>query len=555
MSQRRSKRPQCSQYDCGSRRFHVGDDGFTYCDQGHQQSELGTVIAEDTGELVTLGKTSRRKDSDAESVATSKATGFSGARAFEHYLLCIQLVLRKQLRWLIDVQKLPPELETLVRDLWALRLQKLQGKVSYDSETDTEAVFSSQSERGSGTDTETATSRRSRQPTTRKKPTGPSLMDVVCIIYAGVMLLRTPLTIADLHKWMNGGELLFYCAGKGLPLSMRDRLPGYLQEQLEPQDLVAPESLHRNMLAMLTAFNTDFGMLAPPLNHPLILYRWIKELSLPLEIYVAAQRLGRLMQIDFTYSLDAQAWTNMSLRFPEIRLMALVVITTKLLFPFDDQKRYPKSARDPAALAMDWKLWTQLHSHGNNAEDANGEKGDPLTFEDAFKMTETESLDLAGDRLDQYLDWYERNMASEQVRERGRAGREADFRRALFRMFPAKGEFSDTREARAEINESGSTSGEKLLQIQSALRPKRIVADDGTDEIPRAGSFYPQHRAVEGLDHTTRIFYAKAAELAGFSLRGMVRAVFSMERRLLSHEKDLKKQEQEQSSTSTESPG
>lgn len=377
-------------------------------------------------------------------------------------------------------------------------------------------------------------------------------MDIICIIYAGVMLLRIPLTIADLHKWMNGGELLFYCAAKELPVSMRDRLPGYLQDQLEPQELVAPESLHRNILAMLTAFNSDFGMVAPPLNHPLILYRWIKELSLPLEIYVAAQRLGRLMQIDFTYSLDAKAWTNISLRFPEIRLMALVVITTKLIFPFDDQKRYPKSARDPAALAMDWKLWTQAHSHdhGSETEDARGENEDPLTFEDAFKMTEAASLDLAGDRLDQYLDWYERNMASEQVRERGRAGREADFRRALFKIFPAKGEFSDTRKARPEINESGSTSGEKLLQIQSALRSKRIVADDGSDDIPRTGSFYPQYRAVEDLDHTTRIFYAKAAELAGFSLRGMVRAVFSMERRLLSHEKDLKKEQQEKSSAS-----
>lgn len=435
----------------------------------------------------------------------------------------------------------------MVRDLWALRLQKLQGKVSYDSETDTEAVFSSQSERGSGTDTETAASQRSRQAS-RKKPTGPSLTDVICIIYAGVMLLRIPLTVADLHKWINGGELLFYCAAKELPLSMRDRLPGHFQEQLEPQDLIAPETLHRNVLGMLAAFNTDIGMVAPPLNHSLVLYRWVKELSLPLEIYVASQRLGRLMKIDFAYSLDAKAWTNMSLRYPEIRLMALVVITTKLLFPLDDQKRYPKSARDPAALAMDWKLWTQLHSHGNDAEDDRGEEK-ALTFEDAFKLTEAESLDLAGDRLDQYLDWYERNMASEQVRERGRAGREADFRRALFKMFPAKGQSENTR-ARPEINVSGLTSVEKLLQIQSALHPKRIVAEDRPDEIPRAGSFYPQYRSVEDLNHTTRVFYDKAAELAGFSLRGMVRAVFLMERRLLPYEKDLKKQEQERLSTS-----
>lgn len=70
-SQRNRQRETCAFEDCGSRRFHVGEDGFTYCDQGHQQSERGTVIAEDTGELMLLGKKSRKKDSDVES-ATSR---------------------------------------------------------------------------------------------------------------------------------------------------------------------------------------------------------------------------------------------------------------------------------------------------------------------------------------------------------------------------------------------------------------------------------------------------------------------------------------------------
>lgn len=43
------------------------------------------------------------------------ASSFSGTHALEHYLLCLQLVLRKQVRWLIDVQKLPEELEVRFR--------------------------------------------------------------------------------------------------------------------------------------------------------------------------------------------------------------------------------------------------------------------------------------------------------------------------------------------------------------------------------------------------------------------------------------------------------
>ncbi|CAK4033932.1 RNA polymerase I-specific transcription initiation factor rrn7 [Lecanosticta acicola] len=539
LQRRNVKKPECSNENCGSRRFHVGDDGFTYCDQGHQQSELGTVVAEDTGELVTLGRTSRRKDSDAES-QTSRVSGFRGPKAFEHYLLCAQLVLRKQLRWLIDVQGLPEELESLVKDLWALRLQKLQGQVTEDSETETEAasfrMFSSQSEGGSGTDGETAASVRRRQAS-RKKPHGPGLTDLICLIYVGIILLRIPLTIADLHKWINSGDLLFYSAAKELPLTMRDRLPGHLQEMLQPQNLVAGEVLHRNALELLRSLSTDFGMSAPPLNQPLILYRWVKELSLPLEIYVATQRLGRLLDADFSYTLDAKTRANMSLRCPEIRLMALVVIATKLLFPFDDLKRYPTSSRDLAALHMDWPLWVKLQNHGSQGTPS--QDGNPhVTFEDAFKMTEAESLDLADDRLDGYLDWYERNIASDEVRERGRAGREADFRRALFRMFPAQNANNNTR-ARPEIETGGKTSADKLFEVQSSLRTKRIVREEAADEIPRPGSEHSLYRAEEDLEGPIKLFYAKCAEMAGFSLHGMVRAVFLMERRLMKLRKDL----------------
>lgn len=44
MSSRAHKRPEpCGEENCGSRRFHVGDDGYTYCDQGHQQSHVSAI--------------------------------------------------------------------------------------------------------------------------------------------------------------------------------------------------------------------------------------------------------------------------------------------------------------------------------------------------------------------------------------------------------------------------------------------------------------------------------------------------------------------------------
>ena len=54
----------------------------------------------------------RRESTDSAFVDT--ASGFSGLKAFEHYLLCVQLVLRKQVKWMVEERGLPQELE--VRD-------------------------------------------------------------------------------------------------------------------------------------------------------------------------------------------------------------------------------------------------------------------------------------------------------------------------------------------------------------------------------------------------------------------------------------------------------
>ena len=51
------------------------------------------------------------------SLTESSASSLTRPQASEQYLLCAQLVLRKQLKWLVDVQKLPGGLE--VRPFWS----------------------------------------------------------------------------------------------------------------------------------------------------------------------------------------------------------------------------------------------------------------------------------------------------------------------------------------------------------------------------------------------------------------------------------------------------
>ncbi|KAK4955931.1 hypothetical protein LTR10_006870 [Elasticomyces elasticus] len=495
----------------------------------------GTVVAEDTGEYVIAGRKARLKDSDAEST-TSKASGFSGARAFEHYLLCLQLVLRKQLRWLIETKKLPEELETLVRDLWALRLQRLRNRVSYDSETETDTQshhFSSQSDG----ETSASEAKHDRQRPRTKIDGTPNLMDTIALSYMGALLLRKPLTIAELHQWINEGDLPFYHGSKNVPLSMRERLPAEYQELLEPNVLSKLErrGMQSHILEVISSFSTEFGMALPPINHPLILYRWVQKMALPVEVFAATLRLARMLDMTFAYGRDAaKSSRDGPLRFPEPRLMALLITATKLMFPIDGVERSSAKPSDMDALKMHWLAWAEMQ-----ALDAEGGERRSPKYEEALEFSQADVLGASEVQLDQYMDWCEYNIVSEEVRERGRHGRDAEFRRVLFRMFPAHADGAVQTEVEGEQTAKDDVT-ETLRQVQSALRTKGKAEDRGGEQSG-IGSFYRRIKEAGSLEGPLKLFYERGAELSGLSLNGMVKATARIDVKLERQEESKRK--------------
>lgn len=461
-----------------------------------------------------------------------------------------------------------PLLQAITRDLWALRLRRLQNRVTYDSETDTEGqsqVFSSQSEGESVGSQTTRGSRRRQQANTSGAV---SLSETLALCYIGMLLLRVPFTVADFVSRVDKGELLYYQAAKHVPGNLRERLPGEFQVLLEPQHLLRPSILHQRILKLATLLSNEFGMVLPPVNQPLLLFRWMQELALPIEVYAATQRLAHTLHVEFTlYPAGQQPAPSVLprsqvLRYPEVQLMAFLVVSTKLFFPLDDIDRHPVSANDLSALQMDWSAWVATHSSAPNPDVSQHQTQTPhMTFPEAFNISETDCLTMGDEELDRYLDWYEENLASENVREQGRAGRDADFRRTLMRMFPTQSSrptASSSLPLRGEAESEGNSGGEdtslahqasdatqRLRQVQHALRPKKIAVSAGGEEgdegVPRAGSFYRRHREVKDLEGPVRLLYTKAADLAGTSLENMIKAVFLTERQLQKGEERARK--------------
>lgn len=434
---------------------------------------------------------------------------------------------------MIDVRKLPEELETLTKDLWSLRLQRTQSRIPEDPETDTEGpssqAFSSQSENESGDASRSL--RRSRKDAKVREGT-PNLIETLSLCYTGILLLRIPITVADIHDWIGAGELLYYRAAREVPLGMRERLPPRYQFLLEPQDLLPPESLHKSILEVAMMLNKEFGMAVPPLNTPLVRYRWIQRLALPLEIFAGTQRLAKLLKIDQSSFIAAKSNRNVLLRYPEVQLMALVLVATKLLFPMDNIERKPFKPSDLYTLSLDWKVWAKLHESGTSSPDEQLDLG----FQEAFRFDESDCMAASDQKLDAYLDWYENNIASEDVRDTGRTGQEIEFRKTLFQMFPLQ-----PRQRRQVPDDMENPSMDRLRRGQRSMFNERTTQATESKNVKRIGSSYPHFKEAKDLSGPIKVLFEKAAGLAGLELESMVQAVLLTERKVQKFEEALRK--------------
>jgi RNA polymerase I-specific transcription initiation factor RRN7 len=421
-------------------------------------------------------------------------------------------------------------IQTVVRDIWALRLQSLQSRVSYESESEAEQssqFYSSQSEAERTDDTaQKRTARRS------KNDAIPKLVDALSMCYIGSLLLRLPVTVGDLYAWAASGDLIYYRAVRALSESMKQRLPFNYHKILDPQDILSPGAMQQAVLENITAFDRAFGMATPPVNHILILYRWIRTLALPLEVYSATLRLAKLLDLTFVYDIQAKRSSRYRvLQYAEARLMGALVIATKLLFPLDNVRRYPKNPTELSALSMDWSNWSKARAGYNDTIKSKTSLG----YQEAMQVQEKDILDMSEEKLDDYMDWYGSVFAEETVREKGRVGKEAEFRRALHRLFLIERTVQDTSDAMDVDQEAEpEPADERLRKVQSSLRPTRVKADVKSTEpkVKRPGNSYKRYRNVGELDGYATEFYEEAASLVALPLSSLVKCVFILERRL-----------------------
>ncbi|TGO24549.1 hypothetical protein BPAE_0100g00170 [Botrytis paeoniae] len=495
----------CSEEGCRARKFYI-EDGKKFCQRGHEQAGF-TQTQQDEDDWNQQGKKSRKRREEKEQVEKV----FGGRDATQLYLQCYQLILWKQTHWLMTVKGFSKELETIVRDLWELRLRVLQGSGDERSEYGTE--FGSTTE-GDDTDTDgtgyrsTASTVMSRKRASRAKKNLPKLIETLGFCYLGILLLRLPTSLGEIYKWATRDEIIYTRAIREIPKDMRARLPGHYFRALEIHGVLNGHRLHQTVLDMVSFFNFNFEMVFPPINHKLLLYKSVRDLGLPVDIYMAVNHLAEILEYNFSYPIHNKRLHGTT-GYPEYQLTSLIVIATKLSQPFDDIHRHPKSNLDATAAKINWTKW---HSIMFDNPTEGLKRGDEIKITDAdvFKMT--------GEQMDDWMNWYHKTWIDD---------RDQKVPQQILELFPLSDTIPET--TMGIVDPDPIDRAKEVHKTLTLQKPVAHVDDEEFQDIIRPGEKYRRYRTVEELPESAKAFLEIAARNIGTSIEKLVHGVLTTE--------------------------
>jgi RNA polymerase I-specific transcription initiation factor RRN7 len=359
----------------------------------------------------------------------------------------------------------------------------------------------------------------------KKLESTPTLLDSLALCYLGCLILRLPVTLGDVHHWITEGTMPYRRAIRHIPPAMKDRLPAQYHASLDPNGTLKLNRLHTAIVDLQVCFSNQHGIVWPSLNVPLLLWRYLRELALPLEVYDATIQLAEILGYDF--ALHTSGRTKMGARhLPEAQLVACLVISVKLFYPFTTIPN-PNTSSEPAVALLNWSSWHEtLASSRTNKEDGLSK----LTIETLTNTKEKDVFGMTERNMDQYMDFYQDSFIDSSRSE----NETSEFRRALYNMFPIE---SPSRQNPAE-NKQEVLGEDKQLEVVKTVHgtfiPATIIAEgDESKGTVRPGQGYTFWKKKEDLPSNARRFYEEMARTAGLEIDMLVTAVFFAEKSIV----------------------
>lgn len=186
-----------------------------------------------------------------------------------------------------------------------------------------------------------------------------------------------------------------------------------------------------------------------------------------------------MLSIKFSFPKSIARQRTVS--FPELQLMALVIVSVKLYHPFDDLKRYAISESDLGLLHINWDVWCEEQKRYTERETADGKLGQG----NEMKVKEHDVFQMSEDQLDEYLDWYDKTW----IDKREKRQKKDSLPQELLDMFPTERLDGSTpkRDTDGEVETKQAAIDAKLRAVQGSLKNREVIseldAEDGTDPV------------------------------------------------------------------------
>ncbi|KAK1755777.1 putative ribosomal protein [Echria macrotheca] len=563
--------------DCPARRWYI-DNGLQYCENGHQIQGYVQYDVDSDDNFGETGKTARAQSGtdateEKDEIRPKKREVLSGDKARELFLECLQLILRKELRWLVKERGFHRELESVCRDLWNLRIRGCPGltpaRIQNEENQETEGGSQSQERRSrsrsvtqprspsevgsdansamhsSQVEAQTTTDgdknkreSRSRSRTRLKSWSGrdyalPAVMDTLAIVYLGCLLRREPIRIGDIVRWARNNQMPFLGANQLVPESWVKRLPAWARRLLLTRYAKFNGSeLHEAVLDMIVNYKEHYNLVFPEINTPSVLLMWVRDLAVPLSVYVKVRDVCSNLQLVFSFPTDGRPMKTSGkptryglLDLPDVLLAASIVFATKLVAPLDDVKRLPQDDRDPLVIKWNWPVWeTQF---------AETEKR-PRTKLDFERIPSGDVWKMSKEDIEEYLSWLQETRINKERFANGKTGFDRTLPLAKVPPLPVVKDMT-----REEIMA-------RMKTVRKAAERVAPVPEDGKHAVYRMGDRHQAFKRASELRGRAKIFYEIVAAKAGLSLEDLVRAVYKFEKMIVRADKEDRRRQREE---------
>ncbi|KAG6041670.1 hypothetical protein E4U41_002944 [Claviceps citrina] len=492
--------------ECGSQKWFL-QDGLRFCSRGHQ---IEGFIQFDFGEEEAAGRIGpvARRKREVRDVEKRQLAGQEGKTL---YLEAVQLLLRKQVEFLVRKKGHKVELETVVRDLWDLRIRGYGASFQDNdlSESEPETFSSQPVAAGSGVNLSwnSASRAQSWDPERGIDWPLPRLPETIALCYLGCLLLKIPTRLADLQNWVLYEAMPYTRAYMELPVEMQRRMPTAYAHALKlPMALgLRGHDLCQTVMDAALSYKLNYEMTFPEMNFFPMLVQYTKELALPVEVISFTKRL--VATLNYSFQFPAIKAKIFPFDHPELRLVAFLAVSTKLCFPLHrGQYSSLASLRHPMPR-FDWERWKTGYTE--NRAKFRSRFSERPSFEDLTPEKITNLEDEEFDALVAYL--------------KVTIGQNTD--NTITTFFPMEPD-STPQPCVSQV-----TSYEIEKAAHDVLT-EAVIADNNTSTSRGVGR-YEAFRAVQDLSETASMLFKAAGDAAGVPTDMLVQAIYKLEQYMI----------------------